>query len=162
MSAVRTFLRSEWLTLRLQVGLGIVFLVAAWPKLTQPPVFAKNVWAYDLLPDVLVTLMAVTLPAVELVVGLALVLGVWPRAAAWLAALMLVQFIVALAINAWIREIPVNCSCFDLNPAPKTCSQLLLDMKMLILRDFAFLAMALHVIHRRSSAARPDLATPAS
>ena len=52
------FLRSEWLTIRTQMALGIVFLVAAWPKLLQPPVFAKNVWAYDMLPDVLVTAMA--------------------------------------------------------------------------------------------------------
>lgn len=146
MSFLRRLQRSEWLAVRMQIGLGIVFLAAAWPKILAPPVFAKNVWAYQMLPDALVTSMAVFLPAVELVIGIALVLGIRPRAAAWLSVLLLLQFMVALAVNAFVRENPVNCSCFELNPAPKTCAMLLWEMKELILRDAAFLLMAAHVI----------------
>jgi putative oxidoreductase len=163
MSAVQRFLRSEWLAVRLQIALGIVFLMAAWPKLVAPPVFAKNVWAYDMLPDAAVTAMAVFLPAVELVIGLALVLNVMPRAAAWIGVVLLLQFIVALAINAFLRENPVNCSCFELNPAPKTCAMLLWEMKELILRDLGFLLLAGHVIWTRGpSANKPDVTTPAT
>lgn len=162
MSWLNTFRKSEWLAIRVQIALGCIFVAAAWPKLVAPPVFAKNVWAYDMLPDVLVTLTAVMLPAVELVIGLALVAGYKPRAAAWVSVILLVKFMAALAINAFIRENPVNCSCFELNPAPKTCSQLLWEMKELILRDLLFLLMAAHVIWARGrSADKPDLSTPA-
>lgn len=162
MSALKSFLGSEWLAVRVQIALGCIFVAAAWPKLLAPPVFAKNVWAYDMLPDVLVTLMAVMLPAVELVVGLALILNFMPRAAAWVSVLMLLQFMIALAFNAYIRENPVNCSCFELNPAPKTCATLLWEMKELLLRDVAFLAMAALVIRVRGRAAdKPDLTSPA-
>ena len=155
-------LRSEWLAVRVQIGLGIVFLLAAWPKLVAPPVFAKNVWAYDMLPDALVTAMAVFLPGIELVVGAALVLGIRPRAAAWVSVLLLLQFMAALAVNV-ARENPVNCSCFELNPAPKTCAMLLWEMKELILRDLAFMLLAAHVIWVRGPGSeKPDLATPAT
>ena len=162
MSALARFLRSEWLAVRAQIGLGIVFVLAAWPKIIAPPVFAKNVWAYDMMPDVLVTSMAVFLPAVEMTIGLALILNFMPRAASWISVLLLVQFIVALAINAYLRENPVNCSCFELNPAPKTCAMLLWEMKELILRDLAFLLLAAHVIWVRGPGAnKPDVSTPA-
>lgn len=162
MSTAGKFLKSEWLAVRTQIALGCIFVAAAWPKLMAPPVFAKNVWAYDMLPDVLVTSMAIFLPAVEIVVGLALIIGWKPRAAAWVALGLLVQFTIALAINAFVRENPVNCSCFDLNPAPKTCSQLLWEMKELILRDIAFIALAAHVIWVRGTGSNtPDATTPA-
>lgn len=162
MSFLNALRRSEWLAVRIQIALGCIFVAAAWPKIVAPPVFAKNVWAYDMLPDVLVTFMAIMLPAVELVIGLALIVGYKPRAAAWVSVVLLVQFMIALAFNAFIRENPVNCSCFELNPAPKTCSQLLWEMKELILRDILFLLMSAHVIWARGrSADKPDLATPA-
>lgn len=149
------FLRSEWLTIRTQMALGIVFLVAAWPKLLQPPVFAKNVWAYDMLPDVLVTAMAVLLPGVEVAAGLALVLGWRPRAAAWICIAMLLQFMAALSWNAFVTNNPVNCSCFELDPAPKTCAQLLWDMKVVLLRDVGILALAIHVVCSRRHREQP-------
>ncbi len=163
MSKVGRFLNSEWLVVRAQIALGVIFVAAAWPKLLAPPVFAKNIWAYDMLPDVLVTSMAVFLPAVEMVVGLALIIGYKPRAAAWITVVLLVQFMIALAFNAFIRENPVNCSCFELNPAPKTCAMLLWEMKELIVRDAAFLLLAGHVIRVRGRGAdAPDLLEPAA
>ena len=141
--------RSEWLAIRTQIALGAIFIVAAWPKILQPPVFAKNVWAYNMLPDSLVTAMAVLLPGVEIVAGLALVLGWRPRAASWICIALLLQFMAALSWNAFVTHNPVNCSCFELNPAPKTCAQLLWDMKLVLLRDLGILALAIHVAWSR-------------
>lgn len=155
MSSLKALLANKWLAIGVQVALGCVFVAAAWPKLLSPPAFAKNVWAYDLLPDTFVTLMAVFLPALEMVVGLALIVNFRPRAAAWISLGMLLQFTVALSINAFLRERPVNCSCFELEPAPKTCAMLLLEMKWLILRDVLFVLMAAHVIRYRGPRAGP-------
>lgn len=137
--------RSEWLAVRVQIALGLVFLVAAWPKLLEPPVFAKNVWAYDLLPGVLVNLAALFLPGLEICLGLALVLGLWRDAAALVAAGLCIAFFLALGWNVLAGN-PVNCSCFELNPSPKSCAELLAGMKREMLLDLLLLALAAHTL----------------
>ncbi len=163
MSAFEKLRRSEWLAIRAQIGLGIIFLMAAWPKLADPPQFAKNIWAYGMLPDFIINLKAIMLPGIELAVGLALVTGYWVRGAAWIAGLLLVMFTVAIAYNAFIVHNPIHCSCFELHPAVKTCSQLLTEMRWEVLRDLGMLALAAHVAWaRRASSNCADVATPAA
>ena len=149
MSRVQTFLRSEWLAVRVQIALGVIFLAAAYPKLMDPPSFAHMVWNYRILPDELVNLQAILLPGVELVVGVALVLGVWPRAAALLAGLMLVQFLVALTW-ALAAGTPVICGCFDVKAADMTDAEKFRAMKIDVLRDLGMLLLVAHVWWNRS------------
>ncbi len=143
MSALRRLWGSEWLALRLQIALGAVFVAAAWPKLVDPPTFAKNIWAYDILPDALINLQAITMPAIELVVGLALVLGIMRRGAAGVAALLLLIFMGAIAW-ALFEGNPVQCSCFDLSAPVKSDAELLHELRVVFLRDVGLLAMAAH------------------
>ncbi|MAE69710.1 MAG: hypothetical protein CME06_04480 [Gemmatimonadetes bacterium] len=145
MSRIRALLGGEWLAVRVQIGLGAVFVAAGWPKLVDPPSFAKNIWAYGLLPDGLINVQALTMPGIELVVGLALILGVWRRGAATVAAGLLLVFMVALS-RALIEGNPVSCGCFDLHAAPKSDAELLRDLRMVLLRDVGLMAMALHGI----------------
>jgi uncharacterized membrane protein YphA (DoxX/SURF4 family) len=154
MSFLQRILRSEWLAIRSQVALGIIFAAAAWPKLVDPPTFAKNIWAYAMLPDWLINLKALALPGIELLVGLALLTGIQRRAGAWLALLMLVMFTAAIAFNI-VVENPLNCSCFELNPKPKTCATLLREMKWEVVRDLGMLLLAVHVVWIRRGA--PDV-----
>lgn len=160
MSRLNALLRSEWLAVRTQIALGCIFVAAALPKLKDPPAFAKSIWQYAMLPDWIINLKAVALPGIEIVAGLALITGIQRRAGAWLCAAMLVMFTLALAYNIAVEN-PLNCSCFDLNPKPKTCAELLAEMKWKIPRDLGMLAMAVHVLWvRRGSSDRPSL-TPA-
>ena len=145
MNRLREWVQSEWLTVRVQIALGAIFIAAALPKLADPPTFAKNVWAYGMVPDFLINAQALFMPSLEIVVGLALVLGLFPRAAASLCGILLVLFIVALSWSV-ITENPVNCSCFELDPSPKTCAELLGDMKWLILRDLGMLLMVAQIL----------------
>ena len=157
MSRLNDLRHSEWLAVRVEIALGCIFLAAAIPKLTDPPAFAKNIWQYAMLPDWLINLKAIALPGIELIVALALITGIYRRAGAWLAAAMLVMFTVALIYNIAVEN-PLNCSCFDLNPKPKTCATLLSDMKWEVLRDLGMLALAAHVLWvRRRSPEVPDL-----
>jgi uncharacterized membrane protein YphA (DoxX/SURF4 family) len=137
---MRRWLRHPWLSLAARLVLGGVFLWAALPKLADPPAFAKALWAYQLFPEWSLHPLALTLPWLELLCGLALCLGFWLRAAAlWLGALLL-SFILALAINL-ARRHPVDCGCFGAS-APRTDAQRLTDMRWLILRDLALLFVA--------------------
>lgn len=133
-----------WLTLRLQILLGIVFLVAAWPKVLDPPGFAKAVAHYELLPPLLVAWTALVLPWLEGLVGIALVLGIWVRAAALWAGVLLLTFMGALGFNL-ARGHAVDCGCFQLNGPERSDAERLADMKVLLLRDALWLLVALHV-----------------
>ena len=114
---------------------GAVFLYAAATKLPDLAAFAVDVANYRLLPAALVPPAAAALVGVELLAGLALLLGPWSRAAALLAAGLLVLFIGGLA-QALLRGIDLRCGCFgDAEPATW----------LTVLRDGAFLVPALAV-----------------
>ena len=137
---VRETLTHPWLTVRVQIALGAIFVAAALPKIADPPSFAHMVYNYRILPAGLVNISALVMPWVELLCGLALILGVWVKSARNLVALMLVMFIVAISINL-IRDNAIDCGCFDQSAANLTHEERLRDMKMVILRDIGMLVM---------------------
>jgi len=107
---MRRWLVSPWLTVRCQIALGAIFVIAALPKLMDPPGFAKAIHAYKLFPAWGIHPAALFLPWLELIVGVLLLLGIWVRTASlWIVALLL-AFIVALSINL-ARHHPVDCGC---------------------------------------------------
>lgn len=125
--------------------LAAVFVVAAIPKIVDPPGFAHQVHNYQLAPQAAVDMLALVLPWLELIVGLALFLGVWRRTAAGLAAVMLVVFLGALGINL-ARKHPIDCSCFSTSSVERSDAERLADMKLAILRDIGLLALAAQVL----------------
>ena len=138
---MRRYLLDPWLTVRTQIALGLVFVIAAFGKLLDPPAFAKAIWNYQLLPPWSVHPLALVMPWLELLCGLALCLGLWVRAAtSWLLALLVV-FTVALSINL-ARHHPVDCGCFHLGGPVKTDAQRLVDLKWAILRDLGLMLLA--------------------
>ncbi len=148
--SLRSRLASPWLTVRLQIALGLLFIAAAIPKLLDPPGFAHMVYNYRILPGGLVNLLALVLPWLELLCGVALVLGIWSRTAASLVSLLLLVFIAALTFNL-LRGNAIDCGCFDMREAGKSVAERLSDMKMTILRDVGMLALAAQILW----AARP-------
>lgn len=95
----------------LRVALGGLFLFAAYNKLRDPQQFAFSIKAFDLVPDGFATFATFAVPWTEIVVGTALVLGVWARSAAALLMLMLAVFIAAFA-SVLYRGMDVTCGCF--------------------------------------------------
>lgn len=136
----RERLAHPWLTVRVQIALGAIFVAAALPKIVDPPSFAHMIYNYRILPAGLINITALTMPWVEILTGLALILGIWVRPARWLIAAMLVVFIVAIAFNL-MRNNAIDCGCFDVSAAGKTHEQRLHDMRMVILRDIGMLVM---------------------
>ena len=133
-------LRNPWLVLTIEVVLGVIFIAAALPKIADPPAFAHMIYNYRMLPGGVVNLLALWLPWVELFAGLALVLGVFRRAAASIVVLMLVLFIAAIGFNL-LRGHAVDCGCFDVRAAGKSPEQLLRDMWWVLARDIGMLVM---------------------
>ncbi|HET8797759.1 MAG TPA: MauE/DoxX family redox-associated membrane protein [Thermoanaerobaculia bacterium] len=133
-------LAHPWLTIRVQIALGAIFVAAALPKIADPPSFAHMIYNYRILPGALVNLSALVMPWVEILAGLALIAGVWVKPARWLIAAMLVVFIVAIGFNLW-RGNAIDCGCFDLSAAAKTYEERIYDMWVVIVRDIGMLLM---------------------
>lgn len=99
------------LALIIRMVTGAVFIAAAWHKVLDPGAFAQSVYYYHMLPAPLLHLFALYLPWLELVTGLAILLGWGRRGAALLIALMLLMFIAGLAV-AMARNLDISCGCF--------------------------------------------------
>ncbi len=129
----------------LAIGLGAVFVYASLDKIAHPDAFARIVYHYRLVgPSASIgplpaNIVAVTLPWVEMVVGLALIAGLWRREAAGLATLLLVVFLGAVSW-ALLHGIDIeNCGCFAVTGAGRGAGV------KLVLQDLGLLAMAIAV-----------------
>jgi len=137
---IREALTHPWLTVRTQIALGIFFVVAALPKIADPPSFAHMVYNYRLLPGPLVNPASLTMPWAELLMGVALICGIWRRTAASLVGALLVVFIVAISFNL-LRGNAIDCGCFDVADAGKSVEERFHDMWIVILRDAGMLLL---------------------
>jgi uncharacterized membrane protein YphA (DoxX/SURF4 family) len=138
-------LASSWLTVRVQIALGVLFIAAALPKIVDPPGFAHMVYNYRLVPGALVNLMGLVLPWLELLAGTALVLGIWTRTSAATIATLLGVFVVAITINL-ARGNAIDCGCFDMSAAGRTAAERLDDMRWVVIRDLGMLVMAAQIL----------------
>lgn len=146
------------MSVRVQIALGIVFVVAAIPKIADPPAFAHVIYNYRLVPGGVINAMALVLPWVELAAGIGLILGVWKREAAIVVGLLLLVFLVAIGVNL-ARGHAVDCGCFDVRSAGKSRDELLSEMRWVLIRDVGLLLLVAQVLaatgpprwHRASS-----------
>jgi uncharacterized membrane protein YphA (DoxX/SURF4 family) len=89
--------------------------------------------------------MALVMPWLELLAGLALILGIWTRASAVLVGVLLLVFVAAISLNL-ARGNAIDCGCFDVALANKTAAERFADMRLDILRDLGMLLMAAQVL----------------
>jgi uncharacterized membrane protein YphA (DoxX/SURF4 family) len=111
--------------LALRVALGAVFVYAAWAKLRQPwELFAMSIDAYKVLPYWAVVAVARTLPWAEMLLGLALMAGLWLRITAGAASLLLAVFFV-LMVRTYLKGLQIDCGCFGLGDpiSPRTLAR---------------------------------------
>lgn len=91
--------------------LGGIFIYTSYPKLLRPDDFARLVYGYRILHVDMVNLVGITMPWMELVAGLFLVVGIIPRSSALVIAGMLGVFIGA-GFLALMRGLEIECGCF--------------------------------------------------
>jgi uncharacterized membrane protein YphA (DoxX/SURF4 family) len=95
----------------LRLGLGALFLWSSLSKLVQPVEFLDAVYNYELVGPRLGFAIALALPWLELVLGIALLAGLWERGALALTVFLFCVFLLvrSLAFSQGLR-IPCGCS----------------------------------------------------
>ncbi|MGD8210183.1 MAG: MauE/DoxX family redox-associated membrane protein [Desulfobacterales bacterium] len=141
---IKTFHHSLWIELAARWILGATFVYASYSKILAPASFAKIISGYDLFPAVLINLIAIIVPFLELVAGLALIIGFYPRSAALIVNALLLVFMTALSINL-IRGHEFDCGCFSIDSGTQKTF-----VGPLIFRNFLILALGLHVFFYRN------------
>jgi len=115
----------------LRVGVGAVLVVAGALKLRAPSDLATQIANYQLFTAAAPYLAAV-LPAVELVVGLAVLVAPRPwRAGAALAALVLFGLFEGAVTTAYLRGINIDCGCFGAGGGPITWVTILRNLLLM-------------------------------
>lgn len=141
----------------IRLVVGAVFLYAGAIKIADPAAFAKNIYHYQMLPDLAVNLMALMLPWLECVAGAALILA--PRlrrgAAGWIV-LMLLMFTSAIVISI-LRGLDISCGCMSTSPdaARIGWKKVAENAGLLALSIYAFIQAGRHPAVRRTDPKAP-------
>ena len=135
MERLKRFLTHRWTIRVCQLAIGAVFVYAALPKIGDVGSFAQQVHNYRLVPIALENVFAMTLPWIELLAGVALIVGIGVRSGAVLSAGLMVVFIVAIG-QAVARGLDIDCGCFGTADAAQVGVRRIVE-------DFVFLALAI-------------------
>jgi len=118
----------------LRLALGCLFVYAGLIKLLDPKAFAHAIAQFDLAPDQVLPVLAVGLPALELLAGAGLIFEV--RGSLGVITGLLSLFLLALSYAAWM-EMDIDCGCFTVEEVNAQTS-----VKTALVRDL-FMAAAL-------------------
>lgn len=124
-----------------RIILGAFFIYAGGLKISDAPAFAGQVAAYQLLPYQWNYVAAATLPWIELLCGMLLLVNRKVRPASLVLGLLTIVFMIALA-SVMARGLNIDCGCFG----PKIHS----TPQQAFLRNVLILALAHFVFHLRN------------
>jgi uncharacterized membrane protein YphA (DoxX/SURF4 family) len=138
-----------WLYHFLRLGLAGIFIYAGCIKLLDPRAFAHAIAQYDLIPETLLPLVAVGLPALELLAGLGLIFEV--RGSLAIIAVLLLIFLLVLGYAVW-HNLDIDCGCFTIDELEAQHS-----VKIALWRDLIMIGATLFLYWRRRSNAPQSL-----
>lgn len=128
----RKFIDNKLLTYIARVVVGFVLIIASVPKIAEPSAFAKSIQAYQIVPGFLVNLFALSIPWLELVIGIFLIFGLLLRGSSLLSAVLFSAFSVLIAVSLF-RGLSIDCGCFGLDGAPLSWSRFFENIGLLLL-----------------------------
>jgi uncharacterized membrane protein YphA (DoxX/SURF4 family) len=140
---MKSLLSNTILILLARIFLGGLFVVAGLDKITDSQAFANSVLQYKVVGPTLAMWTATILPSLELLCGLSLIIGLYPRGCTLLITIMLVGFTILVA-SALMRGLDISCGCFTQDPNAskigyqkilENCGLIVLSVCLLFVRD---------------------------
>lgn len=138
-----------WLYHFLRLGLAGIFIYAGMLKLLAPRTFAHAIAQYDLVPEGLLPLIALGLPALEVAAGLGLILEI--RGSLSIITFLLLIFLIILGY-AVLQNLDIDCGCFT---ADELDAQH--NVKTAFRRDLLMIGATVFLYRRRRSRAPQSL-----
>lgn len=130
-SGVGQALIHPYLTILLRLVLGGILIYAGYRKIFDLPAMADAIENYRVLPVAVVNVFGILMPALEIVTGLCLIIGLFYDGALAIATGLFLLFVIVVQA-AIFRGLDIECGCFG------TSDGSVVGMKTLI-RDVLFL-----------------------
>lgn len=118
--------------LLLRLTIGALLALAGGLKLRAPVAFATEIANYQLIPEI-APYLAATLPFIEIVIGVGLIVfpRVWRRAAEAIALGLTGTFAGAVGA-AYFRRINIDCGCFGTGGGPINALTLVRNLALIV------------------------------
>ena len=131
---VRTREILHWGDRMARCSIGVIFLIAAIPKLLDIHGFAATINAYAILPHRLILPTAIVLPIAEILLAVGLLVNA--RMCKVGSAILLLLFVALLSYSIWVG-LDIDCGCFGLEDPEYTAFH---GLRTALLRDLLMLA----------------------
>jgi uncharacterized membrane protein YphA (DoxX/SURF4 family) len=112
---MKLFFSHTTLILLARIFLGGLFIASGLEKILDVQAFANSILQYKVVGQLLAMCTATMLPSLELLCGLSLVIGLYPRGSELLMTVMLAGFTMLIA-SALLRGLDISCGCFSQDP----------------------------------------------
>lgn len=129
-----------WLQKLLGLGFGGVFLYSGFLKVQDPLQFLEDIRGFDMLPDPFAAWLALTLPWIEMIAGIAVISGVFRIGGLLLLNSSLLVFLVAIGY-AQYRGLDIRCGCFGSSAQVSNYLQLYIRDAVLLAVGFTLFFM---------------------
>src|SRR3954451_23657782 len=104
--------RQEWISLVVRVALAFILGTAGYAKFSEAEGLQKvAVSSYRILPQGMVTPVALGLPVLEMALAALILLGLATRTMAICVGVLFIVFIAGI-ISVWARGLSIDCGCF--------------------------------------------------
>ena len=131
---------SNIILLLIRLLMGLVFIYASYSKIIDPLSFSQNIHNYGVTPFFLENIIALTLPWVELFIGLGLIFRIKYRASLDISIGLMIVFVV-LITQAYLRGKSIDCGCFLNEISDQDAIEKRWDMLKRIFEDIIFLIL---------------------
>ncbi len=138
-ASIRTILSSPLLYQVLRIGLAGLFIYAGVIKLFDQKAFARIISAYGIVPEALLPIVAIGLPLLETVAGIALLFDL--RGSLAVISGMLAIFILVLGFGV-LKDLDVDCGCFGVEELVKQDS-----LRRALYRDLALIGIVVPYLY---------------
>lgn len=102
-------LLSRWPYVIVRVALALIFIYAGSVKLVDPKAFARIISHYDLVPELLLPVVAIGLPVAEVLAGIALIFDLRPGLHGISGMVLLFVLVLGYGI---LTDMDIDCGCF--------------------------------------------------
>ncbi len=125
--------RVDPIELLFRIIVGGIFFYAGFLKINDLQSFELSIRNYQILNDPLVSILAITLPPLEIILGISILIKFLYQGALLIACMTMSLFIASL-LSLLSRNIDINCGCLGLNTSVQI--QIMIDILIVLMCIF--------------------------